>query len=278
MKKDLYLIYQYKIRKGFTIMTQAEPLISEIQRYWTDRCHSYSEENIAEMNSWKREAWRRQILDHAPKGDPLRILDIGTGPGFFAINLALAGHQVWAVDVTEHMLGHARLNADTCGAKVNFRLQNGDHLEFEDGSFDLVVNRNVLWNFEHPLQGLKEWKRVLRSGGRMIYFDCNHYLYLDNEDLARETNNARMEWEKNFPQQAHRIDAARRAREKDLEEIARTLPLSHVLRPKWDRKALNEIGMEVITIQEDIGKNVWNEDEQLHYRTAPMFMVCAQKP
>lgn len=37
-----------------------------------------------------------------------RVLDIGTGPGFFAINLALAGHEVTAVDVTEEMLQYAK--------------------------------------------------------------------------------------------------------------------------------------------------------------------------
>ena len=53
-------------------------------------------------------AWRELILEHAPKKECLRILDVGTGPGFFAINLALAGHKVTAIDVTEHMIWHAK--------------------------------------------------------------------------------------------------------------------------------------------------------------------------
>lgn len=76
--------------------------------YWTDRAKSYSAQNIAEMNDWRREAWRKLILSHAPQKEVLRVLDIGTGPGFFAINLALAGHEVTAVDVTEEMLQYAK--------------------------------------------------------------------------------------------------------------------------------------------------------------------------
>ena len=75
---------------------------------------------------------------------------VGTGPGFFAINLALAGHEVTAVDVTEHMIWHARQNAESYGANVTFLVQRGEFLPFEDGSFDLIVSRNVIWNLEYP--------------------------------------------------------------------------------------------------------------------------------
>ena len=78
-----------------------DTILDALTSYWTDRAKSYSAQNIAEMNDWRKEAWRKLILSHAPQKEVLRVLDIGTGPGFFAINLALAGHDVTAVDVTE---------------------------------------------------------------------------------------------------------------------------------------------------------------------------------
>ena len=140
-------------------------ILEDLTSYWTDRAHSYSAQNLAEMNDWRRQAWRKLILKHAPEKECLRILDVGTGPGFFAINLALAGHEVTAVDVTEHMIWHARQNAESYGANVTFLVQRGEFLPFEDGSFDLIVSRNVIWNLEYPEEALAEWARVLAPGG-----------------------------------------------------------------------------------------------------------------
>ena len=115
------------------------------------RDRSYSVQNIAEMNDWRQQAWRKLILSYAPPKECLRILDVGTGPGFFAINLAMAGHNVTAVDVTEEMLFHAKENAKSYGTKVNFILHRGEFLPFEDNSFDLIVSRIVIWNLELSL-------------------------------------------------------------------------------------------------------------------------------
>ena len=41
----------------------------------------------------------------------MNILDVGTGPGFFAIILTLAGHNVVGIDITEEMIQRAKVNA-----------------------------------------------------------------------------------------------------------------------------------------------------------------------
>lgn len=252
-------------------------LIAGIQDYWTTRSTTYSQQNIEEMNSWKRNAWRDKILSMAPTGKSLDILDVGTGPGFFAVNLALAGHRTIGLDVTEEMLAHARQNAQAYGAKVSFIRQNGDMLPFADDSFDLVVSRNVLWNMEQPAQALYEWARVLRPGGRMVYFDANWYLYLfDPQVAAAKAENRRKLQEMGCQDPMH---SASMPKEKVdmLEEIARNLPLSRENRPDWDRQVLRELGMQVVCIQEDISADVLSQRERLEYLPNPMFMVCAEK-
>ena len=42
-------------------------ILEDLTDYWTDRAHSYSAQNLAEMNDWRRDAWRELILEHAPK-------------------------------------------------------------------------------------------------------------------------------------------------------------------------------------------------------------------
>lgn len=251
-------------------------IIYGLKSYWRDRSTSYSIQNVDEMNNWKRDAWRNLILQYAPKKEILRVLDVGTGPGFFAMNLALAGHTVTAIDITEQMLEHAAANAKAYGADVNFVLNRGEKLPFEDNSFDLIVNRNVIWNLEYPEEALKEWQRVLSPGGRMVYFDANWYLYLFDENVAERKQKLYKELRKKYP---HRKTAGdlKPQRAKDLEQIAFSLPLSKVNRPAWDREFLISIGMEIIHVIEDIGCEVQTEEDWECNQANPMFMVCAEK-
>ncbi len=258
-----------------TILSE-DALLEELTSYWTDRAHSYSAQNIAEMNDWRRKAWRDLILRYAPKKTTLRILDVGTGPGFFAINLALAGHQVTAVDVTEHMIWHAKNNAMSYGASVDFILHRGEELPFEDESFDLIVSRNVIWNLEYPKEALQEWERVLAPGGRMVYFDANWYLYLYDEELRAEKEARHAAFHEKNKNHVHAGDMSKE-RLQDLENAAYELPLSKEYRPAWDRCVLEGLDMKLIEIIEDVGPMVLNPED--YERDAPIytFMVCAEK-
>lgn len=254
-----------------------DTILDALTSYWTDRAESYSAQNIAEMNDWRREAWRNLILSHAPQKKTLLVLDIGTGPGFFAINLALAGHEVTAVDVTQEMLQYAKSNAESYGAKVDFVLHRGEFLPFEDNSFDLIVSRNVIWNLEYPKQALAEWARVLAPGGRMVYFDANWYLYLYDEELRARKKAAEAAFRTKYPVHNYAGNMPK-ARVRELEQTAYALPLSKEKRPEWDRNVLEKLGMQMVEIMEDIGPGVqdpldWERDHPIH-----TFMICAEKP
>ena len=92
-------------------------LKNEIHDYWTNRARGYSEYNQQEMADARRMMWRDKLLsllrEAFPEREPgeIKILDVGTGPGFFAILLAEAGYQVTAIDYTEEMLREAQQNA-----------------------------------------------------------------------------------------------------------------------------------------------------------------------
>lgn len=249
----------------------------EIQEYWTKRSETYAELNIEEMNNWKRGVWRDLILSAAPEKETLDVLDIGTGPGFFAINLALAGHRVTAVDLTEEMLKYARENAAAYGAEVKFARQRGESLPFADDSFDLIVNRNVTWNLEYPLKAFREWKRVLRPGGRMVYFDAMWYRYLFDQKAAARSEADMAELKQTYPLYYAKVKKKYVFQEDWMEEIARGLPLSPVERPAWDRMILQEIGVKNILVRENLNSVIYSPEEQLRYRSIPMFMVSAEK-
>ena len=66
-------------------------LKNEIHDYWTNRARGYSEYNQQEMADARQTMWREKLLDllgkQFPEREPkeIKILDVGTGPGFFAM-------------------------------------------------------------------------------------------------------------------------------------------------------------------------------------------------
>jgi ubiquinone/menaquinone biosynthesis C-methylase UbiE len=95
-------------------------------------------------------------------------LDVGCGTGFFALLLAGLGHRPVGVDLADAMLARAREKADAAGLDVDFRSADAEHLPFAEGSFDLVIERHVIWTLPDPPRALAEWARVLRPGGRLV--------------------------------------------------------------------------------------------------------------
>ena len=152
--------------------------------YWTHRASGYSAVNREELATDQKAVWRGVIAgkiagNHPGKRpDEIRVLDVGTGPGFFAIILAELGYQVTAVDYTASMLEEARRNAGALAGCIRFRQMNAEELTFPADSFDVVVTRNVTWNLRDPERAYGQWSRVLKPGGVLLNFDANWYRYL----------------------------------------------------------------------------------------------------
>ena len=87
-----------------------QTILSENKSYWTGRAASYSEVNQLELATQQRQKWsdclHAEIARQFPNSVPesLRVLEVGTGPGFFAILLRELGYDVTAIDLTPAML------------------------------------------------------------------------------------------------------------------------------------------------------------------------------
>ncbi len=110
-----------------------------------------------------------------------RVLDIGTGSGRLAIELAKAkgnNFDITGLDVSANMLQKAGENAHKSGAgdKIKFVLGNADSLPFPDGYFDLVISYASLHHWFRPALVFKEAQRVAKKGGAVIIRD-NRRIY-----------------------------------------------------------------------------------------------------
>jgi ubiquinone/menaquinone biosynthesis C-methylase UbiE len=242
---------------------------SERDRRW-ENGEGYANYIKGELSGFRKQAWKKQIGKHFEAGIPLSILDVGTGPGFFACILSEEGHNVTAIDKSQGMLSHARANAELLGVSPTFCSMDLNDMNFEDDTFDVIVNRNVTWTLTHPAEVYAQFKRVLKPGGKLLIYDANwHMHFFDEEMMKRVCQNEKNHLEKyGEPRLVSGNDTA----------YFMELPLSNTFRPAWDIEALKRIGFEEIYIEEDIGRFVYEEWEKSLYAESPLFEICAVKP
>jgi ubiquinone/menaquinone biosynthesis C-methylase UbiE len=99
-----------------------------------------------------------------------RVLEIGTGTGFFILNLWQAGFvgEAHACDISPGMLGVCAESAGAVGCDVSLRTADAESLPYEDASFDLVVGHAILHHLPQPEAALREAHRVLAPGGELL--------------------------------------------------------------------------------------------------------------
>jgi ubiquinone/menaquinone biosynthesis C-methylase UbiE len=98
------------------------------------------------------------------------VLEVAIGTGR---NLPLypAGVRLTGVEFSPAMLYLARQHARTLGLDVDLRLGDAQSLEFEDATFETVVCTLSLCAIADERTAIREMKRVLRPGGRLLLLD-----------------------------------------------------------------------------------------------------------
>ncbi len=145
-----------------------------IANYWTFRSSTYTN-GINSFDEEARTVWKQMLENSLPSRKRLKILDVGTEAGFLALLFAEMGHEVTGIDFSEGMLERAKHNAESMGLEIDFFHEDAENLPFEDNTFDLVVNKYILWTLHRPSSAILEWKRVLKPGGRIFAIDGNWF-------------------------------------------------------------------------------------------------------
>ena len=114
-------------------------------------------------------ALAERIAGELDRGD--WVLEIAPGPGYLAVELARAGLQVSALDISRAFVRITAENAAKTGVAVDVQLGDAAAMPFETDTFDFVVCRAAFKNFSNPVGALKEMRRVLRPAGRALIID-----------------------------------------------------------------------------------------------------------
>ena len=130
-------------------------------------------------NRFRQQGYRQLAREAVEMGIPPggKVLDIGTGPGFVAIEVSRAlrgtGCLVVGLDLSRAMLALAAENAVKAGVSnmLTWREGNCKALPFGGGEFDCVVSNDSLHHWDDPLPVFDEIARVLKPDGGCIIRD-----------------------------------------------------------------------------------------------------------
>ena len=137
--------------------------------------HATYGEDIGQSSWMTAEAWL-EYADLLQVGADSTVLEVGSGSGGPAVYLAKRrGCRVTGVDLNEHGIANGtRLAADGGLAdRATFqRVDASQSLPFPAATFDAVVSNDAMCHIANRMDVLKDWHRVLRPGGRMLFTDA----------------------------------------------------------------------------------------------------------
>lgn len=232
-----------------------ERLNRRIETYWDERSEDFSKARRLELSGDNAAAWKTLFKKNLPAGK-LKILDVGTGAGFFAAILSSLGHEVTGIDMSTKMLGEAEKNLRELNLPAEFKSMNAQALDFDDETFDAVVTRNLTWTLPDVKAAYREWFRVLKVGGVLMNFDSDY----GDTNFLRGLNTHREVGESLLS---------------ECDAIKNSLTISTRRRPMWDAGFLEGINFSV-RLYEDISPIV-RRDKRCVYDSLPLFAICATK-
>jgi len=121
------------------------------------------------------QSWRKKAIAQLNPTNHKTILDVATGTADVAIMMAkrLKPTRIIGMDISNQMLDIGRKKLKDKSLEQIISLEEGDseNLSYESNTFDAVTVAFGVRNFENLEAGLKEIRRVIRPGGKVVVLE-----------------------------------------------------------------------------------------------------------
>ena len=121
-----------------------------------------------ERYSERQDDWAGQVLSHLAPTPGSLVLDVGCGPGSLFSWLARAGVQIAAFDLSAGMAREARQRVVEQQVPARLFRADAQRLPLADASCDFAVASHVFFHIPDVPRALRELRRVVRPGGRVL--------------------------------------------------------------------------------------------------------------
>lgn len=249
-------------------------LQSRINMYWSKRSDEFADARYRDYQSDKKDKWIEIIKKYLPQKPSIRVLDLGTGAGFFSFILKDLGCDVTGIDASKEMIENAKkLSHKLRYNDITFLNMDAQELKFSDNSFDFIFTRNVTWILPDPIKSYSEMYRVLAPNGRILNFDANYGTAFKKSDEEGTTEKQAIS-----DCEAYKFPAQSIEMLKERNDLAKQLYICDKNRPYWDAEVLGTIGMKRIELDLKIGEYITGETTaDLWKNPSPLFMIMAEK-
>ena len=139
------------------------------KNFWNRYAKLYDFEiNMSSGKAYK-EMYRMMSAALSPD---MNVLEVATGTGLIAVNIAAYVRRVEATDFSPKMIAKAKKKK--APGNVRFSVEDATALYFEDNSFDAVIISNALHIMPDPIKVLSNISRVLKPNGLLIAPNFTH--------------------------------------------------------------------------------------------------------
>ena len=165
-----------------------EELKVSVREYWDAHVHDWkiathavgSPEFFAEIEAYRFEklSYLDERVDYS--GYPgHRLLDVGCGLANDTARFARGGALVTGIDISPRAIELSTRNFEQRGLVGDFRVMDGERMEFSDDSFDVVYCHTVLHFTPDPARMVREIHRVLKPEGLAILMTVNRKSWMN---------------------------------------------------------------------------------------------------
>lgn len=174
-----------------------QPVAHEIVFSNEDNARKYADQHWGMAEKFGEDYAQKLTAQGFSQG---KIIDVGCG--FGATNIAIAKHfpdsELVGIDLSEPLLDYARKAAEEAGlsSRVQFEKADVQSIPYQENSFDVALNINMLHLVEGPIKMLDEIERVLKPDGTLYIADLRRSLlgFLEQEIRSALTINEAKEF------------------------------------------------------------------------------------
>ncbi len=151
--------------------------LTDVERYIESHRHETLEDKRAQY-----EGYMKALRKFYPVSATTRILEVGTGCGWFPIQCALDGLDCTGLEISPQLIEFAKQLGARYGVEPKLKLGNIEDADIGEDAWDIILASNVFEHVERWRQGVERIYRALKPGG-VLYFESTNKFSLGSGEF-----------------------------------------------------------------------------------------------